>query len=148
MGMIMLRGCCSSLFAGIVAYCALIAVHAAFADEDPPTPVATLKITWQAPTTLENGEPLPQNDIEAYDLYYSLDGAQRQYVAWISNNPKTTEYEHSVAAYGRYCYRLRTLATLHGKSLLSDAVCIDVVAPVFPPLPPHEIDIKQKREGD
>lgn len=149
------RGCLSALYAAVIGVMACMLIHTAYAvdgdntdntdNTENPAPRTGLLITWTAPKALEDGTPLSLDEITGYDIYYSLNGAKQAYLAWVSNLPPRTRYQHETLDIGRHCYWMRTVTENYGKSKLSAVACADLTAPPSPPLPPEAINVTDKQ---
>lgn len=95
-------------------------------------------ITWEHPKTDIDGNPEDVSRITGYDIWYRLDGADKEYAAWVpmdsSNN--VLESTFNATEVGEYCFQLATVTKDDGKSDLSDPVC----ASIYPDEPTDPVD--------
>lgn len=107
-----------------------------------------LLITWEHPETDIEGNPEDVSRITGYDIWYTLDDAEKQYAAWVpmDDDPNILESTFTANIKGEYCFQLATVTKDDGKSNLSAPVCIDLTEePTTPepgiPAPPIKITI-------
>lgn len=111
----------------------------------------SLVITWQIPTTYENGEALPAEQITGFDIYVTKDDNPETYEKWFPFKPGTeTKHIYNVDGVGKYCFQLVTVSKENGKSERSPAECYIVIetGPVvgFRPDAPGNIQIEPVSE--
>lgn len=106
-----------------------------------------LVVTWDIPTTYEDGTAMPKAQITGFDIYVSKDDNESTYAAWFKYSTDTeAKYTHNIDGVGKYCFTLITVSKDNGKSQSSDEACYIVVetGPVtgFKPSAPSNVDIK------
>jgi len=105
-----------------------------------------LVVTWDIPTSFEDGTAMPKAQITGFDIYVSKDDGEPKYAKWFAfgadSEPK---YIHAIDGVGKYCFTLITVSKDNGKSQSSDEACYIVIdtGPVtgFKPKPPTNVDI-------
>lgn len=105
-----------------------------------------LVVTWDIPTTYEDGTAMPKAQITGFDIYVSKDDKAPSYAAWFKYNADTdAKYTYTIDGVGKYCFTLITVSKDNGKSQSSDEACYIVIdtGPVtgFKPKPPTNVDI-------
>lgn len=92
--------------------------------EDPATE-KTVTLSWNAPTTRENGDPLQLSEISGYEIYYFLDSSSSDdsEVASI-NNPSTVSYVTPTLTSGTYYFSIVTIDSSGLYSDLSDYITV------------------------
>ena len=83
----------------------------------------TVTLSWTAPTTRANGDPLNMSDIAGYEVYYFMDGSpQSDGEAITINNASTTQITTPGLQSGTYFFAIATIDTQNLVSDLSDYV--------------------------
>lgn len=136
----LLRGVLAAVYAFAIALVIIWGIHAAHAEEtetetekDSPTGYK-LMISWDQPTSLEDGAPLAPEHITGFDVFHSLDGVADEYLEWVpvQSTPRHT-WHHQTQHTGTHCYQLRTVTEKYGKSKRSEPQCITLIANPNPP---------------
>lgn len=85
-----------------------------------------LIVSWEIPTTYEDGVELDQTNITGFDIYLIKDGV-KEYAKWFEwNETAVAEYSHAITGAGEYCFYLVTVSKDNGKSAASETVCLNV----------------------
>ena len=83
----------------------------------------TVTLSWTAPTTRANGDPLIMSDIAGYEVYYFMDGSpQSDGETIIINNAAATQVTTPDLQAGTYFFAIATIDTQNLVSDLSDYV--------------------------
>lgn len=82
------------------------------------TPKTSVTLSWTAPTTRQNGDPLLPSDLAGYEIYYFLEGSsQEQDQIVVINDALATEATITDLATGTYFF---AIATVDSDGLASD----------------------------
>lgn len=97
----------------------------------PPTPPSnsqtTITISWVAPSTRENGTPLPRSEISGYEIYYFREGSSEEEGEIITiNDPNTLATQTPPLSTGRYYFAIATIDTQGIYSDTSGYVAINI----------------------
>lgn len=89
-------------------------------NPDPqPGSSKSLTLSWSAPSSRANGDPLPLSDIAGYEIYYFQEGSDSEQVISI-NNAQTTTYTTPLLSPGTYIFAISAIDTSNLFSDLSD----------------------------
>jgi len=139
------RGLCAAVYGFWISLMILFFMDQVRAEDQPTqnnSIVHSLLIEWTAPTSLEDGTPLPLEHVTGYDVFQSLDGVDVGYLQWVpaQSRPRLS-WRHDTHQTGTHCYQLRTVTEIYGKSQLSAPVCVTVQAN---PMPPENLSVTKK----
>lgn len=103
-------------------------------------------LTWNAPTTYEDGTPLPIEELQEFRIYVQvfpltadLANEARSYEFLDSVEPTSTNYTHTNLTNGIYCYVSTAVATNGAESVYSNEACKTVDERI--PSPPGAITV-------
>lgn len=126
-----LRGICATVYAFLVSLLIIWGINEVNAETGTEKPATQFKIliSWDAPTSLEDGTPLPLEHITGFDVFHSLDGVASDYLEWVpvQSEPHHT-WHHQTVTTGKHCYQLRTVTEKYGKSKRSVMQCVELIA--------------------
>ena len=71
----------------------------------------TVTLSWSAPTTRLNGDPLTVAELAGYAIYYYLEGAEEDGEVVSISNPGTTSQSITLSASGTYNFAIATIDT-------------------------------------
>jgi len=143
----LIRGVCAAVYGFWVALIVLFAIDHVKAEvrepEEKPAIVYGVLLEWTAPTSLEDGTPLPLEHITGYDVFHSLDGVDVGYLQWVpaQSRPRLS-WHHQSQSTGKHCYRLRTVTEIYGKSEFTETICAEIKQ--AKPLPPDNVTVMKK----
>ena len=87
----------------------------------PVSGIVSASLTWEAPTTNENGDPL--TDLEGYKVHYGTSTGNYTYIADISNS---TSASISNLSPGTWCFVVTSYDTSGNESSYSSEECITI----------------------
>lgn len=140
------RGLCAAVYGFWISLIILFFINQVRAEDQPTqnnSIVYSLLIEWTAPTSLEDGTPLPLEHITGYDVFHSLDGVDVGYLQWVpaQSRPRLS-WHHQSQSTGKHCYRLRTVTEIYGKSAFTETICAEIKQ--AKPLPPDNVTVMKK----
>lgn len=90
-------------------------------NDPAPAVSKSLTLSWTAPTSRANGDPLLLSELAGYEIYYFLDGSTDEQIIPV-NDPATTSYTTAPLPAGTYYFAISAVDTSGVYSELSEPV--------------------------
>lgn len=94
-------------------------------DPDPVVKTTVLQLSWQIPTTRENGTPLSMAEIDGYEIYYTSDALNKEGVIVIDSG-NASQHSLEISDADTYHFAIAAIDTAGMKSQNSEFVSITV----------------------
>lgn len=94
-------------------------------EPEPVVKSTVLQLSWQIPTTRENGSPLTMAEIDGYEIYYTSDALNKEGVIVISSGD-TSQHSLEITDADTYHFAIAAIDITGLKSQNSDFVSVTV----------------------